>query len=309
MKALSLFVFLCVSLGLTQSTPPQAAPPADEKGDTVIATFLDDGHKVTLDEYQALLQTNPKWQGQDREQVLHKYAMIRRAAAMAKSQNLQQKSPYKESLDFTILVSMADFAANEAMNAVTVEPAEIEKYYNEHKEPYKMIKVSGIKVAFGTVAPVESNSSSAMASRVPKKALTQEEAKAKAGKLVAQLRAGADFSKLVQTESDDEASKSKGGDLGTWRLTDNVPDDLRMAVLSLKEGEVSEPVLQPGGFYVVHADAITYTPLADVRDSIFAQLKQQHTQEWMQDLDKSTRIEFPAKKEPVPGAAPSGSAK
>jgi parvulin-like peptidyl-prolyl isomerase len=302
MKALNFFVFLCVSVGWAQSAAPQAAPTPAEKGDTVVAIF-DDGKTMTAAEYQTLLHTNPNWQGQEQEKVLMKYAQIRKAAGMAKDQNLEQKSPYKESLDFAILVALADIEANYAMSSINVGPAEIEKYYNEHKEPYKTIKVSGIKVAFGAAAaPAESNSSTVMASRAPKKALTQEEAKAKAEKLVAEIRAGADFSKLVILDSDDEASKAKGGDLGTWRMTDNVPDSLRVAVLSLKEGEVSEPVLQSGGYYVIHADAITYTPLADVRDSIFAQLKQQHAQEWLQNLDRNTKVVFPPKEQPAPSS-------
>jgi parvulin-like peptidyl-prolyl isomerase len=336
MKALSLFIFLCVSTGWTQSAPAQAAPapaaplptapapvasapvasaqaaPATtEKGDTVIATFADDGYRMTLDEYQALLRANSKWQGQDRQQVIRKYAMLRKAAALAKSQKLDQKSPYKESLDFTNLVSMAEIELTEATNSITVDAAEIEKYYNQHKDPFKLIKVSGIKVAFGpAAAPADTGSKPINASRVPKKALTQEEAKAKAEKLVAQVRAGADFAKLVQLESDDETSKAKGGDLGTWRMSDNVPDNLRVAVMNLKEGEVSEPVLQAGGYYVVHADAITYTPLADVKDTIFTQLKQQHAQEWMQNLEKNTQVEFPAQQPPpAPGAPLPDSAK
>jgi parvulin-like peptidyl-prolyl isomerase len=137
---------------------------------------------------------------------------------------------------------------------------------------------------------------------VPKKALTEEEAKAKADKLVAQIRAGGDFAKLVQTESDDENSKAKGGDLGVWNMTDNVPDALRAAVLSLREGQVSDPIRQPGGFYIIHADAVTYAALADVRDSIFLQLQAQRAKDWLTNFDQETQVELP-KKDPAPPAA------
>jgi len=301
MKAIAVFVFLGASLGWTQSAPPDSG----EKPDTVIATF-DDGGTITLAEYQALLQIFTQWQGQDRAVVLHKYGVIRKAAALAKSQKLDEKSPYKESLAFTIMYTMADFAVKEGANSIAVDPAEIEKYYNEHKEIYRQFKVSAIKVSFGgSAAPADSSSPPANSSRVPKKALTQEEAKAKAEKLVAQIRSGADFGKLVLLESDDETNKTKGGALGTWRMTDNVPDQMRATVLGLKEGEVSNPVQQGQGYYIFQADAVTYSPLEEVQDSIFAALKQQHTEEWMQNLDKSTTVEFPGKKDPVPPAAPS----
>jgi parvulin-like peptidyl-prolyl isomerase len=197
---------------------------------------------------------------------------------------------------------MAGFWANEATSAITVEPAEIEKYYNEHKEPYKLVKVSGIKVAFGgTAAPVDP---ALMASKAPKKILTEEEAKAKAAKLAAQIRAGADFAKLVQLESDDEASKAKGGEIGTFKMTDNVPQDLRSAILGLNQGEVSDPVRQAGGFYVLHADAVTYAPLPEVRDSIFDQLKGERARKLLQDFDKSVKVEFPKQGQPSPAAPP-----
>jgi parvulin-like peptidyl-prolyl isomerase len=287
-----------------QSAPPPAAPAA-ETSDTVIAIF-EDGVKMTAGEYQTLLQANPAWQGQARELVLHKYAVLRKAAALAKSQKLDEKSPYKEALAFSTMVSLAGFASAEAMNSITIDAAEIEKYYNEHKEPFKQIKVSCIKITFGgTAPPPDDTSSPVMASRAPKKILTEEEAKAKAEKLVAQIRAGADFARLVQLESDDETSKAKGGELGTWRMTDNVPDVMRATVLSLQEGAVSDPVRQAGGFYIFRADSITYTPLAEIRDTIFAQLQQMHSSEWLRNLDQNTKVEFPGKQPQPPGAAPS----
>jgi hypothetical protein len=298
-----------VAAAWPQSAPTPAAPAA-EKSDAVIAIF-EDGVAMTAGEYQALVQANPSWQGQDRELVLHKYAVLRKAAALAKSRKLDEKSPYKEALAFTTMVSLAGFASADAMDSITIDSAEIEKFYNEHKEPFKQIEVSDIKVAFGGVAaPLpDSDSPAVMASRAPKKTLTEEEAKAKAEKLVARIRAGEDFAKLVQLESDDETSKAKGGKIGTWRMTDNVPDAMRASVLSLQEGAVSDPVRQTGGFYIFHADSITYSPLSEVRDTIFSQLRQMHASEWMHDLDKNTKVQFPAGKEPpVPGAAASGQA-
>jgi peptidyl-prolyl cis-trans isomerase C len=301
MKALSLFLLLGASLGWTQSAPPAAG----DKPDTVIAVF-DDGSKMTQGEFQTLAPVLPDtWRTlaeRDREKFLHVYGVIKKASAGARSQKLAEKSPYKQGLDFAIDAALAQFYVRESTTAITISPEEIEKYYNDHKEPFRRIKVSGLKVAFGsTEAPADANSSSIMASRVPKKALTEEEAKAKAVKLVGQIRGGADFAKLVQLESDDENTKAKGGDLGVWGMTDNVPEALRSAVLSLKEGEVSDPIRQAGGFYIVHADAATYAPLTEVRDAIFAQLQQQKGADWLQNLDKSVKVEFP-KNDPLPPA-------
>jgi hypothetical protein len=305
MKASSLFVFLSVSLGWTSLGWTQTAPPAPpDKPDTVIATF-EDGTKMTLGEFQTLVPAlSDTWRPlaeSDPQKFLHVYGVIKRAAAEAESQKLAEKTPYKQGLEFAQKAAMAQFYVQESMAAITVSPEELEKYYEEHKEPFRQIKVSGIKVAFGgAAAPAETSSAPVAASRVPKKVLTEDEAKAKADKLVAQIRAGADFAKLVQTDSDDETSKAKGGDLGVWKMTDNVPDALRAAVLGLKEGEVSEPIRQAGSFYIVHADAVTYTPLADVKDALLGELKNEKAKKWLDDFSNRTRVDFPKNDPPPP---------
>jgi hypothetical protein len=293
MKAFSLLLLLCVSPGWTQSAPPDAP-----KGDTVIAVF-EDGGKLTVDELKGLLQLHPSWQGHPQEEVVHNYAIVRRAAQMAQEKKLQEKSPYKEELDFDILYSMANMLVQDAASSVTVDHAEIEKYYNEHQDMYKQVKVSEIKLDFGDGAEPAGSSSTVMASK--KKPLTQKQAEAKATELVARIRGGEDFGKLVLLESDDESNKTKGGDVGTWKMTDNVPDMMRAKVLGLGLGQVSDPVQQGQAYYIFHADAVTYSPLKDVEDSIHTLLKQQHVTEWMQNFDKTTKVEM-VKNEPAPTA-------
>lgn len=299
MKALCSLIFIGASLAWTQTAPP---PPADPN--TVIAIF-EDGSKMTAGELQALVPVLPAQYQADAEQnpqsFLKVYAIFKKAAAAATSQKLGEKAPYKQGVDFAIMVALAQADFLESTAAIAVSPEELERYYNDHKEPFRRIKVSGIKVAFGGTSEPAS-SSTANSSRVPKKVLTEDEAKVKADKLVAQVRAGADFGKLVLLESDDETSKAKGGDLGVWGVADNVPDVLRAGVMGLKEGEVSEPIRQPGGFYIIHADAVTYAPLADVKDSIFTQLKQEKARKWFEELRNSTKVDFPKNDPPAPPA-------
>jgi parvulin-like peptidyl-prolyl isomerase len=226
--------------------------------------------------------------------------MQRKLSLMAQQQKLDQRSPYKEMLDYSRMSALTEIMMSDYMNAVAVPPEELQKYYNDHKEPHKQVKVSAIYVAFGEgqSANASSGSASSQMSRATKRALTEDEAKAKAAKLAAQARAGEDFKKLVKENSDDETSRDKGGDFGTWRVADNVPDMLRNAVFSLKEGEVADPVQQARGYYIFRADEVSYAPFEQVRDSIFTQVKQQRTQEWMKTIDASTTVEFPGKKEP-----------
>jgi parvulin-like peptidyl-prolyl isomerase len=74
-------------------------------------------------------------------------------------------------------------------------------------------------------------------------------------------------------------------------------------VFGLKAGELGEPVRQAHGYYIFRADDVTYAPLAQVRDSIFQQLKQQHFQEWTAKLDAATKVEFPKTESSAAGTA------
>jgi peptidyl-prolyl cis-trans isomerase C len=303
MTAFSFLFLACASFAWTQSAPPAADDPANK----VIARF-EDGTTMTQGQLDALIPVLPKdyqeTASQNPQGFLNVYAMFKKAAAAAKTQNLGDKAPYKQGVEFAETVALAQAEFVEATSKITISSEELEQYYNGHKEPFRQIKVSGIKVAFGGSAPSDTGSSSVQASRIPKKVLTEDEAKAKAEKLIAQIRAGADFAKLVQTDSDDENSKTKGGDLGVWGMTDNVPDALRAAVMSLSEGQVSDPIRQPGGFYIVHADSVSYKPLADVKDFIFDQLKQEKAKKWLNELRNGTKVEFP-KNDPPQNPAPS----
>jgi peptidyl-prolyl cis-trans isomerase C len=303
MKAFSFLFLLCASFAWAQSAPPAADDPANK----VIVKF-EDGTTMTQGELQALipvlLKDYQETASQNPQAFLNVYAVFKKAAAAAKAQNLGDKAPYKQGVEFAETVALAQAEFMEVASKITVSSEELEQYYNEHKEPFRQIKVSGIKVAFGGSAPADTGSSSVQASRIPKKVLTEDEAKAKAEKLVAQIRGGGDFAKLVLTDSDDENSKAKGGDLGVWGMTDNVPDALRAAVMSLNEGQVSDPIRQPGGFYIVHADSVSYKPLADVKDFIFDQLKQEKVKKWWDDLHSGTKVEFP-KNDPPQSPVPS----
>jgi len=255
-------------------------------------------------QYQQLAQQDP-------QRFLHYYGMMRALAQMAEKQKLDQRSPYKEALEFSRLSTLTDSMVKEHMNSIVVPPEEVEKFYNEHKQPYEQVKVSAIYIAFGenedaaaTHPASASASASTQASRASKKALTEEEAKDKAGKLVALARGGGDFKTLVKENSDDETSRDKGGDFGTWRIAENVPDVMRVAVFGLKQGEVSEPVRQAHGYYIFRADEITYSPLTQVRDTIFEQLRQQHAREWMQAIDAATKVQYSGKTEPPAPPAP-----
>src|SRR5581483_6864979 len=125
--------------------------------------------------------------------------------------------------------------------------------------------------------------------------LTEEEAKAKAEKLLADARGGADFVKLVKENSDDATSRDKDGDFAVFKGAerDKIPPVVANAVFSLKQGEVSEPVEQANGFYLFRADEVTYRSKQELRSEIIETLRQEHFKKWMQGVHDSIKVEFP----------------
>lgn len=65
-----------------------------------------------------------------------------------------------------------------------------------------------------------------------------------------QLEAGADFAKLAQKFSTDQATKFRGGDLGPYRKG-GAPQEIEVAILTQNPGAVSEPIKIAAGFALV----------------------------------------------------------
>ncbi len=291
MKILSLLLFVGTLAVWAQAPQPAPAAPAPAlpnlPDETVVAVF-EDGTKFTMGDFRKIYAVLPPQNQQmalrDRKLFLQQWAFMRKLARMAEEQKLQDLSPSREAIEYYRMMILSQAELTDAINRVTVEPAAIVNFYDANKEKYKQVKVKAIYISFASdpAAPAHGG----------KKPLNEEQAKTKAAKLLAQIRAGADFVKAVKENSDDETSRNKDGDFATLRPTDNVPDAVRAAVFSLKPGEVSEPVRQPNGFYLLKAEEITYRPLSQVRDEIFTEIKQQRYSKWLEETNRNTRVEY-----------------
>ena len=305
MKSLGVFAILFCSVSLAQNAPAPAGLP-DLPDNAVIAVF-DDGSKMTMGEFRQIYAILPPANQQaalhNRKSFLEQWALGRRLARMAEEEKLDQQSPAKEALAYSRMTIMMQAKMNEAMTSITVAPADVQSAYDANKERYKQVKVKAIYIAFSSAPASQADSSG-------KKVLSEEEAKAKAEKLLAQIRVGADFGKLALENSDDETSRAKNGDFGSMRPADNIPDAIRSAVFALKQGETSEPLRQPNGFYLLRAEEVGYQLLAEVRSQIYSQLQMQRMSQWMAETNKASKVEFPipAFLSGAPAAAPSGPA-
>ncbi len=290
MKFLCLIAFACIGSvwAQTAAAPPAAPPPAMPSlpDETVIAVFPD-GAKMTMGDFKNLYAVLPPQNQQlalrDRKSFIEQFSFMRMLAQLAEKDKLDQASPAKEALAYYRMAILSQYKLNDAALSGTVEPGEIVKFYDLNKDKYKQIKVKAIYIAFSNET---ANASSA------KKRLTEEEAEAKAKKLRAEIDAGADFVQLVKENSDDETSKAANGDLITLRQSDNIPDALKSAVFSLKQGEVAGPVRQANGFYLLKAEEVTVRPLSQVRDEIFTEIKNQRYANWVEQVHREAAVKI-----------------
>lgn len=104
----------------------------------------------------------------------------------------------------------------------------------------------------------------------------EEAAKKKAEESLKKIRAGASFTEMAKTESDDKMSGSRGGELGIFPRGTMVPE-FENTLAKLKPGELSEPVQTPYGYHIIRLDEkreARTKPLEEVREVIVNELKE-----------------------------------
>jgi len=269
----------------TATAQPKAAPAFPDLPDSTVIAEFQDGTKMTVGELKQLYRVlPPALQNavvQDPVEFFHEYATMLKYEEIAVDKKLDEQSPAKEAIHFARLINLYQAVLQDVFTNTQVDHAEIVNYYGKHREDFKSVKAKAIYIRFGDESSAD------------EKLPTEEQAKAKAEKLVAQVKGGADFVKLVKEDSDDPESKAKDGDFATFNTGDSVPDAIRKAVFALGMGEVTEPVRQPHGFYIFKAEIVTVRPLSEVQDQIFMRLRQQHAKDWVDRVNAEVKVDFP----------------
>ncbi len=269
MKKSVIVLTLGASIAFAQATAPDKAIAPDK----VVATV--NGNPLTskaLEEFSKGLPTQfQQYYQQDKEGFLKQYAVLMKFSKLAEAAKVDQASPYRQRLEFARLQILSQAFVEDYRGKIVVADEDLKAFYEKNKDSYTQAKLQVILVNFSATPAKEGE----------KKKLAEAEAEAKAKDLVKQLKAGADFKKLVAEHSDDVASKAKGGDFGTIRRSDQIPDELKAAIFALKAGEVSEPVKQPNGFYIFKVTEYAAQPFEEVKSILSSQTRDQKFQEWL----------------------------
>jgi len=245
-----------------------------QKDDPIVMSF--GNSQVRQSELEAALKSVPaEYQsyalGPGKKAFAEEYARMKMLAAEGAKAGLD-KDPL---VVMQIMLLRENAIANAQLTrmeaAVKITDAELQKAYDESKTSLELAKARHILIAFKGSPAVQPE----------KKALTEEESKAKAEEIRAKLVAGADFAEMAKKESDDTSSGARGGDLGTFSRGQMVPE-FEQAVFEGKVGEISPACRTQFGYHIVQVQERKTKSLDEVRGDLE---KQARTRKLQQDLD------------------------
>jgi parvulin-like peptidyl-prolyl isomerase len=183
----------------------------------------------------------------------------------------------------------------EASKSISVSDEEITKYYDEHKgdpefQQPERIAASHVLVAARATQVAAQLQQERRLSGASLDAAVREELerrRQKAEDLRRRAATGANFAALARENSDDPATKTRGGDLGVF-ARDSHTRAFDEAAFALKVGEISQVVQTEYGFHVIKlnrrepARALTFEEAApDVRKQLLAAKQSQVLKDWL----------------------------
>lgn len=162
---------------------------------------------------------------------------------------------------------------------------ELKKYFDAHKDQFRKpetVTLSEIYLSFA--------------------GKTEADVKAKAEQIVAQARAGGDFSKLAAANSEREENGERvavktGGKVGTFQVPDLRPD-LAASLKDVKGGGVTNPIRSEEGYQILRVDERTAgsdVPTFSeekVREAILNERAPKAREAYLQKLRKDAFIKF-----------------
>jgi len=136
--------------------------------------------------------------------------------------------------------------------------------------------------------------------KVDKKASNDEIKKimAKAADIMVEARSNNDFAALAKKYSDDPGAATEGGDLGTFKKGDMLPE-IENAVITMLPGEISELVTTPAGFHIIKLEEKNPGKLkpfdtvkASINDLLYRKKSEERFKQWAEELRKAAAIDI-----------------
>jgi peptidyl-prolyl cis-trans isomerase C len=260
---------------------------AQQDPNRVIATV--NGQKITAAQAVKMLQAMPQGEMQRIQQgggglptVLQQMLLMQHLSELASQKHLDQQEPMKSQLEFYRENMLAQAYINQISTDAKPSAQDAKNYYDQHPQQFQEAKLSAIIVNFTPVgAPAAPGAAGAR---------TEAQAKAKADDLVKKLRGGANFADVAKTDSDHKPSADKGGQLGSYS-PDKLPKEISGPVFKLKPGEVTDPVREASGFYILKLESLDKKSFEQAQGDIVAQLKNDEVRKFLDQQSQQYQVQ------------------
>lgn len=272
-----------------------------------LPAFQEDGHFIGEQRYRMLLQMqNPPLRPDEFED------QVRRSITLEKLQgaltdwiavsDAEAEAEFKRRNE-KVKLAVVNFPADKFREGLAATDQEIAAHFEKRKNDYKLPEKRKIRFALLDmqgirqriqVAPEDvkrrydedlqqySTPEQVRASHILLKTEGKDDAVVKkhAEELLAKAKGGADFAKLASENTEEEAGKTRGGDLDFFGKGQMVPE-FEKAAFALQPGQISDLVKTQFGYHIITVTdrrAATTRPLEQVRTQIEETIKSERAQ-------------------------------
>ena len=179
------------------------------------------------------------------------------------------KAAYNNSIPEKRQIKYVVVDSGKVAASTTISDQDMQAYYDQHRDEFRVpeqVKVSHILIKTPLPTPGAKEDDKAIA-----------DARAKAEGVLKEVKAGGDFAKLAEKNSDDPGSAKLGGELG-WIGRGRTVPEFEKAAFSLAKGQTSDVVKSSYGFHIIHVEDKQDAHLksfAEVKSEIEEKVKQQ----------------------------------
>jgi len=186
---------------------------------------------------QALADQRIPW-GQIEDYVRSQLLIAKLQETIIGAVRINDQEVYRKYVDDTqkarvnfVFIPAKEFSTTE----IQISPAEIEKYFKENSDKFKMEERAAIRFVV-----------------LPKNPSKDDEEKTRARILEIRdlITRGEDFAEMAKEYSEDPTTRKNGGDLG-WLKKGATQKPFDEALFALKPGEISEPVKTEQGWHLI----------------------------------------------------------
>lgn len=265
--------FLLVAIALIFVA--SCAKDSGTKGSTVVKVG---GKTITQEDVQAEINALPEmakafFQGPDgTERFVDELVKKEMLYLEAQKRGLDKSKDFQRQVEeFKKLTLINQLLEKEMAAASNITEQDIKDYYEKNKNEFTMnnqIRLSHIVVK------------------------TDDEAK----QVMERLQKGEDFAKVASALSQDKASAKTGGDIGTFKRGEMIPE-LESVAFSLKKGAVSMPVKLKDGIHILKVTDAKGTLIefekvkSVIGQKIAAEKQQESFDKLLENLKKNYKVE------------------